>query len=156
MARPLGHTGAVLTAIAAIAVSATLTACSSLPRPATAERGTHPATQGGSIITQEEIARSGAHDAFQAIERGGTYLNIVAAGGDRPARISRRGATSIAMSNAVLLVIDGTPVHHTEQVLRSIPATSIAYIHILSGRDASVRWGSQAANGVVVIATSAR
>lgn len=153
MARPRRHTGTLL---AAIAVSATLTACASLPRPATTERGTHPAAHAGSMITQEEIARSGARDAFQAIERGGTYLTIADTGGNRPVRISRRGASSIAMSNAVLLVVDGTPVQHTEQVLRSIPAASIHYIHVLSGRDASVRWGSQAANGVVVVATSAR
>lgn len=152
MSRSLPPTAPLVASLLALVA---LTGCAGTTAGAV-DRRVDPAGSGGNVITPVEIARSGANDAFQAIERGGTYLLIADVGGGRPVRISRRGASSLSMGNAVLLVVDGTPVSHTQEVLRSIPASSIRYIRILSGREAALEWGSEAANGVIVVATSAR
>jgi outer membrane cobalamin receptor len=137
---------------------ASLAACASLPPagergPRAAPLGTVP---GGHIISQEDILRSGALDAFEAIERGGSHLLIRDPGAGKNASIIHRGADSFLLGSEVLLVVDGSRVSQPQRMLRSIPASSIVFIQILSGREASVQWGSEAGNGVILVKTSAR
>lgn len=132
-----------------------LGACGSFGARGVGEYVPKGAGPGGQVLTQAEIQRTGARDAFEALERGNTYLIITNPGGDHPAQITYRGASSLFMGNAILLVVDGARVKHSQQMLRSIPAESIHHIRILSGREASVLWGSEAANGVIMVQTTA-
>lgn len=137
---------------------ASLAACASLPQAADrrdrdALAGTAP---GGHVISQEMILRSGALDAFEAIERGGSQLLIRDPGAGKNASIIHRGTDSFLLGSEILLVVDGSRVSQPQRMLRSIPASSIVFIQILSGREASVQWGSEAGNGVIVVKTSAR
>lgn len=135
---------------------ASLAACGTLS-PAGHDRPVpEGAVNGGQIITQEDILRSGATDAFEAIERGRTHLLISHSGRGHSGKISHRGSDSLVLGNAILLVVDGTRANRPQQMLRSIPAGSIVFIQVLSGREAAVRWGSEAGNGVVLVRTSAR
>lgn len=111
---------------------------------------------GGKVITRADIARNGASNAWEAIERSSTHLLIDHARADRPARVSYRGVDSLVSDRAILLVVDGSAVKNVEGELRAIRAEAILYIQILSGREASLRWGSESANGVIVVKTSAR
>lgn len=111
---------------------------------------------GGRVITREDIARIRAHNAWEAIERSATHLVIDHARDGTPARVSYRGVDSLLSSREILLVVDGNKVKNVEEELRAITAESILYIQILTGREASQRWGSESGNGVIVIKTSAR
>lgn len=135
---------------------ATTTACASLPGQSQKKSVPEGAIPGGHIITAEDILRTGATDAFEALERGGTHLLITHPGADHAVRISHRGADSLLLGNAILLVVDGSRVNHPGDMLRSIPAGSIVFIQVLSGREASVQWGSEAGNGVILVQTAAR
>lgn len=135
---------------------ASLTACASLPDSRQKETLPDGAIPGGHIITAEDIVRIGANDAFEAVERGGTHLLITHPGEGKAVKISHRGADSILLGNAILLVVDGSRVKNPEDMLRSIPAGSIVFIQVLSSREASTRWGSEAGNGVILVRTSAK
>lgn len=134
-----------------------LAGCTTLSRAGTAERARPQGmAPGGQVISRADITRSGATNAFEAIERARTHLVIRHTSDGRDAGISHRGADSILLGNAILLVVDGNRVQRTTSVLRGIPASSIVFIQVLSGREASTRWGSDAGNGVILVQTSAR
>lgn len=134
-----------------------LAACTMKPATSAPERGRiDGAAPGGHVISRADIARTGATNAFEAVERARTHLMIMHTSDGRDAGISHRGAGSILLGNAVLLVVDGNRVQRTASVLRAIPASSIVFIQVLSAREAAVRWGSDAGNGVILVKTSAR
>jgi outer membrane cobalamin receptor len=107
----------------------------------------------GRTITAEQIARSGATNAWEALRRSGTHLLVRENTRSEQARISHRGANSLLLSNEVLVVVDG--IHLTDWTyLREIPAASIAYIRIMSGPQGTVQYGTPAGNGVIVVSTA--
>ena len=59
-----------------------------------------------------------------------------------------RGVSSLYMSSAALLVVDGVVVDAS--FFKSIPTSDVASINILKGTDASM-YGSRGANGVVIV-----
>ena len=111
---------------------------------------------GGKVITREDIARTGAQNAWEAIERANTHLVIDHARAGAPSKVSYRGVDSLVSDREVLLVVDGNVAKNVEADLRSIRAEVILFIQILSGREAALRWGSESGNGVIVVKTSAR
>ncbi len=71
---------------------------------------------------------------------------------DHQARITHRGASSLLLSNAVVVVVDGT--HMADWTyLREIPAETIHSIQVLSGSQATIRFGTPAGTGAVVVRT---
>lgn len=145
------RTGATL--LAALLVAAT--ACSA--RAAYPERDLpEGALPGGQIITREDIQRTGAHNAWEAIERANTHLTIEHSRSGQPSRISHRGVDSLVRERDVLVVVNGHRIRNAEQELLSIKAEFILFIQVLSGREAALQWGSEAANGVILVRTSAR
>ena len=114
------------------------------------------ALPGGKLILREDIQRVGARNAWEAIERSSTHLTISGARGGDDGRISYRGVDSLVRERDVLVIIDGNAVRNGEAELRAIRAESILFIQVLSGREAALRWGSDAGNGVIFVRTSAR
>lgn len=112
--------------------------------------------RGGFVLTSEDILRLGARDAMEAVERAPTDLNIQHVRNGDPARITHRGVSSFVLSPEILVIIDGSRVSTSVSHLESIPAQSIRYIQILSAREASLKWGSEAGSGVILVMTSAR
>ncbi len=142
--------------LAALLVILSVSGCASV-RAAERDRSIlAEAAPDGHLITQADILRSKATNAMEAIERGRTHLLLQRPGAGRYVKISHRGADSFVLGNEILLVVDGNRVRNPQRMLQSIPARSIIYIQILSGREASTRWGSEAGNGVIVVRTSAR
>lgn len=119
------------------------------------EQKLRDAPAGGRVLTQKEIRATGARNAMEALERGRTHLVIRRAGKSRT-RIMHRGVGTLYLDSEVLVTIDGARVSRPEIALRSIPAETIAYIQVLSGREAAMAWGAEAGNGVVIVRTSAR
>lgn len=111
---------------------------------------------GAHVITQEDIIRTGARTAMQAIERSSSHLLIARTRQGSPARISHRGIDSFVLGYEILLVVDGSRVNRPDQMLENLPAETVVYIQILSGREASLQWGSEAGNGVILVRTAAR
>jgi outer membrane cobalamin receptor len=55
----------------------------------------------------------------------------------------------------VQVVIDGALVNDGVQALENIPANSVEFIQILSGRESVLRYGSTGGNGVIIVKTTA-
>lgn len=111
---------------------------------------------GGVIVDRAEIAASGARNALEAVERATTHLTIQRTRNGSPVRITHRGVDSLILDPQVMVVVDGSPVRAIVEQLENIPAETIDYLQILNGREATMRFGSGAGNGAIVVRTSAR
>lgn len=133
-----------------------LAGCASA-RPAAQDREELPGVvPGGLLLSQADIVQLRALNAMEAIERANSHLVIARTRANSPVRITQRGIGSLIQNPEILLVVDGARVNRAEQMLLSIPAQSILYIQILTGRDATLRFGSESANGVILVQTTAR
>jgi hypothetical protein len=115
-------------------LAAALTACGSSPR------------QGGrtdrSIITAQEIAATRVSTAYEAVER------------LRPEFLRGRGPFSVSDPNAGLPVVYLDGVRYGEiNLLRNISAMNVQTIEFISASDASTRWGTGHAGGVLAVRT---
>ncbi len=134
--------------LAVLLVLLSTSACSTI-KPGTARAGSAP----GRVITAEQIARSGASNAWEALRRSGTHLLVRENTRSEQARISHRGPNSLLLSNEVLIIVDG--IHLADWMyLREIPAATIVHIRILSGAQGTVQYGTPAGNGVIVVSTA--
>lgn len=126
-----------------------LFACAQLPPSET------PVTSGanGYLITHAEIEDSGARNGWEAVRRNVNHLRFAEdAEGDVAWVGAMRGNPSLVAEDALLLVIDGTPMLETTY-LQEIPARSIAYIEILSGQRGTARYGAAGGSGVIAVRT---
>ena len=110
-----------------------------------------PPPRPGSLITQEAIAASGAKTAWDALKRTVPYVHLRENRG-RPARITRRGPASIYLDDQVRLMVDNVRVYDV-QLLDQIPASDIVTIELLSGLEATTRYGATSTAGLIIIRT---
>lgn len=130
-----------------LSVAVLLSACAVAPSPSDG-----PNPRDGQILTRADIEKTGARDGWEALRRGQTKLNIQMTREGTPPKVTHRGVDSFLLSPEVLLVVDG--VHMTSlETLREIRTTNIEYIQVLSGRVATVKYGTAAGNGAVVVQT---
>lgn len=108
---------------------------------------------GGVMITKEQIERSRANTALEALERARTHLVIQRTRQGTGAQITHRGRDSIVQDGDVLVVVDGAPTMEAARVLNNIDAQHIAFMKVLSAREATPRYGMLAGNGVVYVRT---
>ncbi len=103
---------------------------------------THAAPQNRNLITADEIARSNASNAMEAVER------------LRPSFLRTRGAQSMQNSEppTPIVYVDGMR-YGTLQTLSTIPALSILSIEYMNAIDASQRFGMGHEGGAIVINT---
>ncbi len=107
------------------------------------------------VITAEQIRKSGATDAWDALRRVGNHLSMRETSSGQPSRLSNRGPSSILLSSEPLVVIDGVRMIDF-RTLNSVPANIISSIRILPGYEATTRYGTGAGNGVIVVETKTR
>lgn len=117
--------------------------------------GTPQPEPGGTLITREEILAMGVHTAMEALERAPTPLVIQRTRAGTPVRIYRRGVGSLMLNGEVQVAVDGSLVQDGIRALENIPAASVEYIQLLTGREATVKWGAAAGNGVILVRTTA-
>jgi outer membrane cobalamin receptor len=110
------------------------------------------ADHAGRVITEAQIARSGATNAWDALRRAGTGLTVVESGAGRPRALGRRGNNSVLLSSAPVVVLDGIKVNDL-QTLQKVPADLIFEIRILNGAEGTRRFGTGSGNGVIMITT---
>ena len=129
--------------VVAVSAAVSLTAC--------AGRQYHSANTrpGVQVITAEQIARSGAHTAWDVLKREAPTLTLRDTRGGRPASAGRRGRSSILLEDAPLVVLDGVRL----RALDGIPAATILTISVYNGIEGTTYYGTNAVSGVIVIQT---
>jgi len=103
------------------------------------------------LITRQDIERSGAVDAFDILKRVGSYLSI----NDRKPgdlRVTERGQSSFLLSPQILLIVDGVMMTNLN-VLHDIRAENVEWMRVMTGVEATPEYGTDASNGVLLIAT---
>ncbi|MDH5644328.1 MAG: Plug domain-containing protein [Gemmatimonadota bacterium] len=118
---------------------------------ASCKPGTHEETAPieGHLVSREEIAELGNITVWQAIRRL-TNLTLEDTPSGRPNRLVHRGQGSILLRDAPLIFIDGNRLEDF-RVLADIPAQEVHSILVLSGAEATIRYGTNAHGGVIVI-----
>lgn len=122
-----------------------------------------------SNVSSEELTRTGGSNIATGLYGKATGVRIQAApgGGTSAVSISVRGLSSITGNTQPLIIMDGVPLHNSNtnndgywgnQRINSngmvdINPEDIENISILKGAAASALYGSEAANGVVMITT---
>ncbi len=112
----------------------------------------------GSAITtidNELITQAKATDAASAMagKIAGLQINTVNASVNPDVRVVLRGNRSFLGNNQALLVLDGIPVNLA--YLSTINPNDIASMNVLKGGNAAALYGSEAANGVIIVTTKA-
>jgi len=122
-----------------------------------------------SSVTADELVKSGAPNFATALYGKAAGVRISAAPGGNVSAVSInvRGYSSITGTTQPLIVLDGMPIHNGDQNnegywdnqrirsngLVDINPEDIENVSILKGAAASALYGSEAANGVVMITT---
>lgn len=122
-----------------------------------------------STIEAGDLVKTGTPDFATSLygKASGVRINAAPGGGTSSVSISVRGLSSISGSTQPLIVMDGVPIHNgdannedywSQQRVQSnglvdINPADIENISILKGAAASALYGSEAANGVVMITT---
>jgi hypothetical protein len=104
------------------------------------------------MISAEAIAKSGAKTAWDALRLTVPNVQLREVRGE-PARIQRRGRASLYQEDQVRVILDHLPVDDL-QVLKQVAASDILTIELLSGLDATTRYGGASTTGVIIISTN--
>ena len=124
-------------AVALLAVS-----CASSGTPARSDSGVHQASRNRTILTLDEINGSSARDAYHAVQ----LL--------RPDWLRSRGSVSVRDPRPVAVVayVDGQR-YGGAQSLEQFRIGSFKEIRYYSGSEATSRWGTGHAGGVIYLTT---
>jgi outer membrane receptor protein involved in Fe transport len=115
------------------------------------DSGRHPGPA-RRVITAEQIAKTGAKSCWDAVRFTVRSISTRETADGRPLRIERRGNSSVYLDDQVQVFMDGLRIFEF-QVLDNTPASDIARIEVLTGLDATTRYGTNAADGVILIYT---
>ncbi len=104
------------------------------------------------VITRDQIERSGAQTAWEALKRLAPQFTFRENRNGQPSGLERRGRTSILLSDAPLVFMDGAELSDFRS-LNQIPASTLLSIEILSGIEGTAYYGSNAVSGVILFKT---
>lgn len=108
------------------------------------------------LITREDIVRSGATDAFEALRLANTHISLSEARGQmtlaRDVQATSRGRSSFILSAQMLLVVDDVQ-RLNVSALHEIPADNIAWIRVMTSLEATPIYGTEGGNGAIVVKT---
>lgn len=115
--------------------------------------GVHRFNQPGErLILADEIAKTGALNAWEAIQRAPTFLSTMQNARGEPTRAWRRGRGSVVLRETPAVIVDGVTSSDLS-VLATIAAPRIAWIRVLTGTAATARYGTSAGAGAIVVQT---
>jgi TonB-dependent starch-binding outer membrane protein SusC len=110
------------------------------------------AAPGTFVITAEQIAKSGAQNAWQVLQRAAPMLLAQNDKDGRPAKLTRRGRSSLVLDDAPAVLLDGVRMADFHN-LDMVGAQSIRSIAIVDGVEATTYYGTNSGNGVILIKT---
>lgn len=134
-----------LAALAAIAIGG-------CQPPRRAAGSVAPAAVGGTVITEEEIARMSVRTAWDAVRLRAPRFTFGLDPTGRPAGVRMQERQSVNADETPLLVVDGVQMSDIEYLMQ-IPASDVHAIHILKGEAAEPLYGLRAAGGAIVVET---
>lgn len=104
-------------------------------------------------VDAEQLTMAKGADVTAALSGkvSGLQINITSPDLNQSTRITLRGARSFLGSNTALLVLDGVPTPLS--ILQSLNPNDIENISVLKGASAAALYGSDAANGVLLVTT---
>ncbi len=104
-------------------------------------------------VDADELTAAKGTDATTALSGkvSGLEINVTSSALDQETRIQLRGARSFKGDNSALLVLDGaqTPM----SFLQTLNPNDIDNVSVLKGASAAALYGSEAANGVIIVTT---
>ena len=133
----------VSSAVAAACIAGT--GCGHNPHPRTFD------PPGEQLILPDEIAESGATDAWDVVRRL-THMSTASTVSGQPSRMYRRGHGSIVIRETPLIIVDG--VESTDiGILTEVRADQIAWMRGLTGAAGTTHYGASAGAGAVIVKT---
>ena len=104
------------------------------------------------IITEDMIAHTGASNAWDVLRREEPQMSFRQDEHGQPTRMEQRGQTSMVLSDAPLVFLDGARLTDW-RTLKEIPASSLQRIEILNSIEGTTLYGTDAEGGVILIIT---
>ena len=144
-----GVASAVARAALPLAAVAALALGGCHPRPGAA-RSVAPATGGGMLITEAEIARMSVRTAWDVVRLRAPHFTFAVDAAGKPTGVRIQEPHSAYADETPLLVVDGAQASDIEY-LRQIPATDVHSIRILRAEAAEPLYGLRAAGGAIVV-----
>jgi outer membrane cobalamin receptor len=130
-------------------ISTALAACARPTAEGDWSRGRSTAEQ---VVTEEQILASGAHTAWEVLQRHGRSLTASNRRDGSAGGVQRRGRSSIYLNDSPIVFLDGVRLPDIRS-LQLVPAHDILSIRILSGIDATTYYGTNAGSGVILVQT---
>ena len=112
------------------------------------------APPGTFTITAEQIEKSGARTAWQALKQHAPMLQTNEDRNGRPASLGRRGRASLYLNDSPAVLLDGIRIPDF-RTLEDIDAQSILVIYIYDGIEGTTYYGTNSVSGVILIKTKA-
>ena len=109
---------------------------------------------GGQFVTWEQIQRSGATTAWEALKFNVRTHQFAEDTRGNPLRIlANRGQGSMVLREDPIVFLDGARMTEIT-VLRMIPANNLFSIQVFTGPDATTYFGTSAVAGVILLETT--
>jgi len=110
-------------------------------------------TSSTQLIKSKELNQAASSNAVQGLigKVSGLNINTTNSGVNATTRIVIRGNKSITQNNQALVVIDGA--NSSATVLAGLDPDSIDTVNVLKGAQGAALYGSDGANGVIVVTT---
>ena len=138
-----------LTSAAGLAAVVALAGCHLPPRAA---GSTSPSAGGGTVITEDDLARMSVRTAWDAVRMRAPRLSFGQDANGRPTGVRIQSPRSANADETPLLVVDGMQMSDLEYLMQ-IPASQVHAIRILSSESAEPLYGLRAAGGAIVVET---
>jgi Ca-activated chloride channel family protein len=110
-------------------------------------------TSSQKLISSEEITQAANPNAVQSLSGkvSGLQINTVNNGVNPSTRIVIRGNRSVSGNNEALIVVDNVIVD--SKIFQTFPPEWIDNVNVIKGAQGAALYGSQGANGVIIIST---
>lgn len=104
-------------------------------------------------ISASQLMQSSHVNTVQSLQgkASGLQINSNNAGVNQTTRIVLRGNRSVSGTNQALIVLDGQKI--SAETLAKIKSQKIASTHVIKGAGGLALYGSQGANGVIIVST---
>jgi hypothetical protein len=127
---------------------AAILAASACAHPQSGHQASAPDSQGASrYVSQDQIRRSGATTAWQALQYTVPFYRFEASG-----KVRHRGVGSIILHDQPKIVVDGVTLTEVS-MLMAMPATDLESIRVMNAPTATTYYGTNSSAGVIVIQT---
>ena len=109
------------------------------------------APPGEQLILREDIAQSGADNAWDVVRRL-SHMTTASSIAGEPSRMYRRGRGSLVIRETPVVVVNGVSARDI-QILTQIPAGQIAWMRVLTGAASTTRFGARGGAGAIIVQT---